>query len=270
MRHYGVELFSDIEAWGGSFQTSHPNTIPLIAQGKSNSLMREDTAAGPAGVAAQLFPFVLLPLDEDIADLIERDYCAPKVTIPAGTIHGQKEPCLTVTNPGFELIVNKDLPDDVVIPDGEGVGSIERRGVCSAGRVLQRAACTEVDRSAASRSRALLSRTRRAKIGIPGTLARSQFLTIAGACAGALAAGGAPVAALADNQTIRMTMASTTVFYAPYIIAIEKGYYGEEGLTPIVTIAGGGVATPAQISGSIDINTSATAANTPILPAERH
>jgi TRAP-type uncharacterized transport system substrate-binding protein len=114
MRHYGVELFRDIEAWGGSFQTSHPNTIPLIAQGKSNSLMREDTAAGPAGVAAQLFPFVLLPLDEDIADLIEREYCAPKVTIPAGTIHGQKEPCLTVTNPGFELIVNKDLPDDVV------------------------------------------------------------------------------------------------------------------------------------------------------------
>ena len=75
--------------------------------------VRQDTAAGPAGVAAQLFPFVLLPLDEDIADLIERDYCAPKVTIPAGTIHGQKEPCLTVTNPGFELIVNKDLPDDV-------------------------------------------------------------------------------------------------------------------------------------------------------------
>ena len=77
MRHYGVELFRDIEAWGGSFQTSHPNTIPLIAQGKSNSLMREDTAAGPAGVAAQLFPFVLLPLDEDIADLIEREDIRP-------------------------------------------------------------------------------------------------------------------------------------------------------------------------------------------------
>lgn len=113
LRHYGVELFEDIEAWGGSLQYSHPGTIPLVAQGKSNAIMREDTVAGPAGVAAQLFPFVLLPLDEDIADLLEREYCAPKVTIPAGTLRGQTEPCLTVTNPGFELVVNKDLPDDV-------------------------------------------------------------------------------------------------------------------------------------------------------------
>lgn len=113
LRHYGVELFQDIESWGGSLQYSHPGTIPLVAQGKSNAIMREDTVAGPAGVAAQLFPFVLLPLDEDIATLIEREYCAPKVTIPAGTLRGQTEPCLTVTNPGFELVVNKDLPDDV-------------------------------------------------------------------------------------------------------------------------------------------------------------
>jgi hypothetical protein len=54
-----------------------------------------------------------LPLDEDIAGILEREYCAPKVTIPAGTLRGQTEPCLAVTNPGFELIVNKDLPNDV-------------------------------------------------------------------------------------------------------------------------------------------------------------
>jgi NitT/TauT family transport system substrate-binding protein len=91
-------------------------------------------------------------------------------------------------------------------------------------------------------------------------LARSRFLAIAGA----LATCGVPVAVLADNQAMRMTMASKTVFYAPYMIAIEKGYYSEEGLTPTVTMAGGGVATPAQLSGSIDINTSATSAVTPI------
>ena len=85
-----------------------------VAQGKSNAIMREDTAAGPAGVAAQLFPFTLLSMDEDIANEIERDWCAPKVTIPAGTLRGQTEPCLTNTNPGFELIVNKDLPDEVL------------------------------------------------------------------------------------------------------------------------------------------------------------
>jgi TRAP-type uncharacterized transport system substrate-binding protein len=113
LRHYGIELKRDIEAWGGSFQFSHPATTALVFQGKCNAIMWPDTIYGPSGIAPQLAPFVLLPLDEDIANILEREYCAPKVTIPAGTLRGQTEPCLSVTNPGFELIVNKDLPNDV-------------------------------------------------------------------------------------------------------------------------------------------------------------
>jgi TRAP-type uncharacterized transport system substrate-binding protein len=113
LRHYGVEVSRDIEAWGGSIFTSHPGTVPAVLEGKCNAIMWNDTPVGPTAVAAQISKWVLLPLDRDIAEQIEREFCAPVVTIPAGTLHGQTEDVLSVTNPGFELIINKELPDDV-------------------------------------------------------------------------------------------------------------------------------------------------------------
>jgi len=113
LKHYGVDLNRDIAAWGGRMQHSHHKTTLLAVEGKCNMIMRPDTIYGPSGIVAQIAPWVLLPLDEDIAHELEREYCMPVVTIPPGTLRGQTEPCLAVTNPGFELIVNKDLPDDV-------------------------------------------------------------------------------------------------------------------------------------------------------------
>ena len=98
------------------------------------------------------------------------------------------------------------------------------------------------------------------------TQKRSAFLSSASAAVGALGFGvllSKP--AVADNQTLRVSMAAQTVIYAPYLIAIEKGYYNQERLTLDITMAGGGVATPAQIAGKIDINTSGPVALTPIL-----
>ena len=43
-----------------------------------DAIMWPDTIFGPTGIAAQFAPFNLLPLDEDIADQLEREYCAPK------------------------------------------------------------------------------------------------------------------------------------------------------------------------------------------------
>jgi TRAP-type uncharacterized transport system substrate-binding protein len=113
LKHYGVDLNRDIEAWGGSLIHSHPRTLVLGLEGKCNAIMRPDTIYGPAGILAQLAPWVMLSLDEDIAKTLEREFCTPVVTIPPGTLKGQTEPCRAVTNPGFELMVNKDLPDDV-------------------------------------------------------------------------------------------------------------------------------------------------------------
>lgn len=115
LRHYGIELMRDIPAWGGSFITSHPGTVPLVLEGKCNAIMRTDTMYGPAGIAAHVSDWVLLPLDRDIAETLQRDYCTPIATIAPDFMRGLKEdgPVLTVTNPGFDLIVNKSLPDDV-------------------------------------------------------------------------------------------------------------------------------------------------------------
>lgn len=74
-----------------------------------------------------------------------------------------------------------------------------------------------------------------------------------------------PTSRAADLQKVRVSMAAKTVIYSPYLIAMDKGYYAEEGLDIAVTMAGGGVATPAQISGTIDINTSGPVALSPIL-----
>ena len=113
LKHYGIDLHRDIEAWGGSIQHSHPGTVRNALVGKCNMIMWQDTIHGPSGIVSKIAPWVMLPLDEDLANELEREFCAPVVTIPPGTLSGQTEPCLSVTNPGFELVINKDMPDDV-------------------------------------------------------------------------------------------------------------------------------------------------------------
>jgi NitT/TauT family transport system substrate-binding protein len=77
------------------------------------------------------------------------------------------------------------------------------------------------------------------------------------ACAIALAP--LPVGAQAPEK-VKMSIAANAMNYAPYFIPIEKGYFKEEGFEVEIIQAGGGVATPAQISGEIDFNTSASSA----------
>ena len=69
----------------------------------------------------------------------------------------------------------------------------------------------------------------------------------------------------AELRKLRITMPAIATYYAPYLLGIEKGYYAEEGLELVVTYAGGGVATPALMSGTSDISTSPAAALTAIM-----
>jgi TRAP-type uncharacterized transport system substrate-binding protein len=114
-RHYGIELMRDVEAWGGSLITSHPASLPGVIDGTCNAIFRTDTSAGPAGIATHVGDWVLLPLDRDIAEKLERDYCTPIVTIERDFMRGVEDstPCLTVTNPGFDLVISERLPDEV-------------------------------------------------------------------------------------------------------------------------------------------------------------
>jgi ABC-type nitrate/sulfonate/bicarbonate transport system substrate-binding protein len=66
-------------------------------------------------------------------------------------------------------------------------------------------------------------------------------------------------------EKIKVTMAATSVNYAPYLVAIDKGYFKEAGFDVEIVKAGGGIATPALISGSVDFSTSGSAAISAIL-----
>jgi ABC-type nitrate/sulfonate/bicarbonate transport system substrate-binding protein len=71
----------------------------------------------------------------------------------------------------------------------------------------------------------------------------------------------APVDAGAQQlEKVKMAIAANAMNYAPYFAAIKKGYFAEDGFDVEVVEAGGGVATPAQISGQIHFNTSASTA----------
>jgi NitT/TauT family transport system substrate-binding protein len=85
-----------------------------------------------------------------------------------------------------------------------------------------------------------------------------RFILVVGALCAAVSTG-----ATADAQAlekVKMSIAARAMNYAPYFIPIVKGYFKDEGLDVEIVDAGGGVATPAQISGEIDFNTSASSA----------
>lgn len=72
-------------------------------------------------------------------------------------------------------------------------------------------------------------------------------------------AAGAPAGA-PPLETLRVAFAADAAVYAPWFIAMDKGYYAEEGLEIERINAGGGVATPALIGGDIQYSTSAASA----------
>lgn len=79
-----------------------------------------------------------------------------------------------------------------------------------------------------------------------------------------LAGTMAPVTSHAIDR-VQVTMAASSCYYAPYFVAIEKGYYAREGIEVEIIKAGGGTATPALISGQVHFSTSSASALSAIL-----
>jgi ABC-type nitrate/sulfonate/bicarbonate transport system substrate-binding protein len=73
----------------------------------------------------------------------------------------------------------------------------------------------------------------------------------------AAASPPATTAAPPPVEQIKVSFAADSAVYAPHFIALEKGYYQEEGIEMEMVRAGGGAATPALISGEIQYSTSA-------------
>jgi NitT/TauT family transport system substrate-binding protein len=72
-----------------------------------------------------------------------------------------------------------------------------------------------------------------------------------------LVAGAVPAGAA---QTLTFTMPSIQMFESPYLVAWTKGYFADEGLDFKYTLANGGVATPALLSGNVDASASSASA----------
>jgi len=77
------------------------------------------------------------------------------------------------------------------------------------------------------------------------------------AAAAASPAAPAPARSL---EPLKVAFAADSAVYAPMFIAIEKGYFADEGLAIEIVKAGGGVATPALMAGELQYSTSAASA----------
>ena len=73
-----------------------------------------------------------------------------------------------------------------------------------------------------------------------------------------------PLAASAADE-LRMTIPVLSASFAPYLIALDKGYYAQEGLDVHRITAQGSVATAALLSGGVEVSTSSSAALSAIL-----
>jgi ABC-type nitrate/sulfonate/bicarbonate transport system substrate-binding protein len=64
---------------------------------------------------------------------------------------------------------------------------------------------------------------------------------------------------------IKINYVEPAPYYAPLFLAIDKGYFAQSGIEAELVQAGGGVATPALISGDLDFSTSGSVAISAIL-----
>lgn len=93
---------------------------------------------------------------------------------------------------------------------------------------------------------------------------RTAIALILGAAAIFLAKGEAIAL-----ENVKVTIAAVSSNYAPYFNAIEQGYFKDEGLDVEIVNAGGGIATPALISGEMQFSTSPASAFSAILKGAR-
>ena len=92
--------------------------------------------------------------------------------------------------------------------------------------------------------------------------ARRKAIVVAAACGALALVATRPAAAL---DTIKINYVEPATYYDPLFLAIDKGYFAEEGIAAEVIQAGGGVATPALIAGDLDFSTSGSVAISAIL-----
>ncbi|MFI5266468.1 MAG: ABC transporter substrate-binding protein [Chloroflexota bacterium] len=77
------------------------------------------------------------------------------------------------------------------------------------------------------------------------------FLVALAACSSPAASAPKPV------DKFKLSLSSYAAVYAPFLVAIDKGYFAAQGLDVEIVLAGGGLAVPALLSGEIPYTASA-------------
>jgi TRAP-type uncharacterized transport system substrate-binding protein len=114
LQEYGVDVDTDIAAWGGEMFNVMRQTTAQWMDGRANALMRENTRFQAVGQASSVYDLNFLSLDPNVAEKVAKEYCLDIVEVPAKSFPGQNEPTLVVSNPGYSILVREDLPADLV------------------------------------------------------------------------------------------------------------------------------------------------------------
>jgi uncharacterized protein len=111
-RAYGVELYRDVEAWGGRLETAYPPVARLMASGAADGMVRESTRLGPALAASAARETIVLSLDREVAEELAAEFGTPTVTLEPRTLRGQNEPVLTIDTTSYPLVVSAAMTDE--------------------------------------------------------------------------------------------------------------------------------------------------------------
>lgn len=127
-------------------------------------------------------------------------------------------------------------------PETRDVGAVRSRTTLVLGLLLAAGACGSSPPAAPA-----------------GESARPEATAVTSGAGGATAAAP-PAGAPAAVEPLKVAITTDAAMYAPHYLAIEKGYYAEEGLAVEIVKLPGGVATTALIAGELAYGTSTAAA----------
>jgi TRAP transporter TAXI family solute receptor len=111
---YGMELYKDLEAWGGKVtNTSFPAAIEMMQDGQANAFGQLCTPGHPSWTQlATMVKVRFLPIEEKVIQAFEKKYGFNKSVIPRGTFRGVTED-VPVLGFATNLITTDKLPEDV-------------------------------------------------------------------------------------------------------------------------------------------------------------
>jgi TRAP-type uncharacterized transport system substrate-binding protein len=112
-RRHGIDLDTDIAAWGGRLEIAPPDPGRRLALGEIDAILLESTPLGYPLFATFARPMTVLPIDGDAAREVSAEYGVPVVQIPARSLPGQESPVTTLGATNYVIAVHRDMPDDM-------------------------------------------------------------------------------------------------------------------------------------------------------------